>query len=291
MHRDIFREITPLTGGDCFLIFSRHKTRFDFPVHRHHEIELTLILNAAGAKRVVGDHEEEITDVELVMTGPNLAHGWISDRDFSDGFKEVTIQFQPDFVSDGLLNRNQLYHIRKLFDSANRGVAFSEDTVRSITPRLLALKQKSNFDSVIEFFSIIHDLSVARNSRILSPTALPLHVHDQAGWHIEKIFDYMNNNFSRRLTAPEVARAGELNLHTFNRIVKKCTGHTYNDCLSEIRLGHVCRMLIQTTHTVAEIAYACGFNNLANFNRIFLKKKQCTPTAFRNSYAGNGTFV
>jgi AraC-like DNA-binding protein len=35
---------------------------------------------------------------------------------------------------------------------------------------------------------------------------------------------------------------------------------------------------------VAEICYSCGFNNISNFNRIFKKKKGCSPTAFRDNY-------
>lgn len=290
MSLDVFREITPLNTNDCFLIFSRDKNGFDFPVHRHHEIELNLILNAAGAKRVVGDHEEEITDWELVMIGPELAHGWLSDQKFK-GFKEVTIQFHPDLIGEGLLSRHQLFYIRKLFDSAKRGVAFPEDVARGIAPRLLGLKEKSSFDSVIQFFSILHDLSVARNTRILSTVPLPRPVREITGWQLEKVFEYMNHNFSRELTVAEVAGAGNLTLNALNNLLRKCTGNTYTDCLNEIRLGHVCRMLIETTHTIAEIAYACGFNNLANFNRTFLNRKHCTPSEFRNRYAGTGIFV
>ena len=53
--------------------------------------------------------------------------------------------------------------------------------------------------------------------------------------------------------------------------------------------GHVAgevasRMLVDSTHSVAEIAFSCGFNNLSNFNRIFKKRKGCSPTEFRDNY-------
>ncbi|WP_211301938.1 AraC family transcriptional regulator [Chitinophaga niastensis] len=38
-----------------------------------------------------------------------------------------------------------------------------------------------------------------------------------------------------------------------------------------------------------EIAYKCGFNNISNFNRIFKKKKDCTPKEFRLAYTSSGT--
>jgi len=72
MLNDIMREITPLTQSDCFTIFSRVKKEFDFPLHNHEEMELNLILNGKGAKRIVGDHIGEIEDVELALIGSNL---------------------------------------------------------------------------------------------------------------------------------------------------------------------------------------------------------------------------
>ena len=64
---EIFREITPLTHYDCFLVFERSKKDFDFPIHTHDELELNFIFNGAGVLRVVGDHKEEISDLELSL--------------------------------------------------------------------------------------------------------------------------------------------------------------------------------------------------------------------------------
>ena len=69
------------------------------------------------------------------------------------------------------------------------------------------------------------------------------------------------------------------------------TGMTFIDSLNEIRLGHASRLLIDTTQSVAEIAYNSGFNNISNFNRIFKKKKGTTPKEFRESYLSTGTRI
>ena len=41
---------------------------------------------------------------------------------------------------------------------------------------------------------------------------------------------------------------------------------------------------LSATMSIAEICYECGFNNLSNFNRIFKKKKACSPKEFRENY-------
>jgi transcriptional regulator GlxA family with amidase domain len=78
---------------------------------------------------------------------------------------------------------------------------------------------------------------------------------------------------------------------SFSRFFRQRTGNTFIDSLTEIRLGHASRILIESTHSIAEVAYHCGFNNISNFNRIFKKKKGCTPREFRESFSGRRIFI
>ena len=104
----IYREVTPLTSNDCFMVFARTKSKFDFPLHFHEEFELNFIQNAKGARRVIGDHIEEIEEWELVLAGPNLQHGWFTHKCKSEEIKEITIQFHRDLFDDRFLHRNQM---------------------------------------------------------------------------------------------------------------------------------------------------------------------------------------
>src|SRR5665213_1477744 len=164
----ILREITPLTQNDCFSLFSREKKEFDFPLHFHEEFELNFIRNAAGAKRVVGDNIEEIGNLELVLVGSNLHHGWFTHKCKGKIITEITIQFHRDLFDEKFLHRNQMSFIRSLLERSSRGLLFSEATTLSIMPRLMELQKKHGFDSVLELMSILHDLSTSRNLRTLS---------------------------------------------------------------------------------------------------------------------------
>ena len=77
MEGHIIREITPLSGKDCFYIADRNKTEFTYPMHCHKEFELNFVENAAGVQRIVGDSAEIIQDYDLVLiTSPDLEHVW-----------------------------------------------------------------------------------------------------------------------------------------------------------------------------------------------------------------------
>jgi len=284
----ILREITPLTQSDCFSLFSRSKKEFDFPLHFHEEFELNFIQNAAGAKRIVGDHVEEIGNTELVLVGPNLQHGWFTNKCKGKIIHEITIQFHRDLFDEKFLHRNQMSFIRTLLERSSRGVLFSEATTLSIMPRLIQLQQKHGFDSVLELMSILHDLSTSRNLRTLSDVSFNTEIPSYTSRRIEKIMTFLNNNFHENITLGDAAKIAGMAEVSLSRFFKLRTGKTFIDTLNEVRLGHATRMLIDTTNSINEVAYKCGFNNMSNFNRIFKKKKESTPKEFRQTYTSNG---
>ena len=291
MKKSILREITPLTQSDCFTIFSRKKEAFNFPLHSHEEFELNFISNANNARRVVGDHSENITDIELVLVGPNLEHAWFTHLCNSKEIREVTIQFHKDFFDEKLLRRNQLSFIRSMVETSSRGILFSPETTTLLAPRIVDLKLKKGFDSVLELMSILHDLSISRNMRILSDSTFNSSVSTYSSRRIEKTFEYMNENFDQSITLENVSRLANMSEVSFSRFFKLRTGNTFVHSLTEIRLGHASRMLIDTSKSVAEIAYHCGFNNISNFNRIFKNRKGCTPGKFREDFSGTRVFI
>ena len=116
----------------------------------------------------------------------------------------------------------------------------------------------------------------------------------------EKDYFKMGDRFGRVLFLREyasyikdsmVAELTDMTSVSFSRFFKLRTGKSLSDYIIDIRLGHATRQLVDSTKTVAEICYECGFNNLSNFNRIFKKKKGCSPKEFREIYYKKKIFV
>ena len=85
--------------------------------------------------------------------------------------------------------------------------------------------------------------------------------------------EYVNHHFHQNISLGEVSKLVNMTEMSFSRFFKRRTGVTFMDSLLECRLGNACRMLIDTTQSVSEIAYHCGFNNISNFNRLFKNEK------------------
>ena len=73
---------------------------------------------------------------------------------------------------------------------------------------------------------------------------------------------------------------------SFNRFIKKRTGKTFVEYLNAVRVGYASQMLVEKDLGISEIAYKCGFNNIAHFNRVFKKSKGVTPSLYRENFSG-----
>jgi AraC-like DNA-binding protein len=111
----------------------------------------------------------------------------------------------------------------------------------------LSLDKKNGFDSVLELLSILHDLSISRNMKMLSDPSFTNEKFYYNSRRIEKVFEFMNNNYNKQVSLAEVARIANMPEASFSRFIKKRTGKTFIDSLNEIRLGHASRMLIDST--------------------------------------------
>lgn len=283
----IQREITPLKESDCFLVFDKSRKGFYFPIHFHPEFEINYISNATGAKRIVGDHTGVISKKELIMVGPNLYHGWENYRNNTNStLHEITIQFPRELFSESFVNRHLLMPIRELLNNSKRGILFSEEVIRLVEPQLMALVNKSGFDSFLEFQSLIYNLAISRDQQLLIDKTF----QHQNGFHNSKqmdvLYNYIKENYTEKLKIEDAANMLNMSVASFNRLLKKRTGKSFVDFVNSYRLEMATQALINTNKSISEICYDCGFNNISNFNRIFRKYQKCTPGDFRKDFVG-----
>ncbi|MBN2765004.1 MAG: helix-turn-helix domain-containing protein [Paludibacteraceae bacterium] len=283
---NIFREVTPLSAEDCFVIRSRVKSEFNYPVHVHPEFELNYIENAPGAQRLIGDSLEEIGDYELCLIGnENLEHAWMNGSCDSKDIFEITIQFHKDLFFESMLSKRQFHSVAIMFENAKKGIVYSRETILKVRDLLHKLcKNEEGFHSVIDLLNILQTLSEDKNSRILATSTFANRDDSSDSRRIQKVIDYLHENYQKEIHLADVAGHVNMSEVSFSRFMKKRTGKNYIEYLNDLRLGIASRHLIDTTKTISEISYECGFNNLSNFNRIFKKRKGVTPKEFRESY-------
>jgi AraC-like DNA-binding protein len=285
--KSIHREITPLKNQDCFLVFDRRRKNFNYPVHFHPEYELNFILGAEGGRRIVGDHVGIIGDLELVLIGSNVYHGWENymNRGETD-FHEVTIQFQKDIFDSALLEKNIMHPIKTLFENSSRGILFSQETIKTVEKTILSMSTTEGFEGFMMLQSLLYDLALSKDQTFLTHMAFVQKRDFHNNIRIETIYRFLKDNYQRKIRIDEVADLVNMSVISLSRLIKQSTGKSFIEFLIEVRLGSATRQLIESNKNVTQICYDCGFNNISNFNRIFKKYRNCTPTEFRSNFSG-----
>lgn len=278
--KNIEREITPVSHSDYFIILYHENAEFDFPFHYHPECELNLVLNSSG-KRIVGDSIENYAHFDLVLVGSNTPHKWTGNSE-NKNCKVITIQFSPDIFPSTLLDKNLMSPIKLLLENSDKGIVFSKETINNIKTKIIELSNMHGFDSILAFQSIIFDLALSRNQKLLSSRSFLDEVDKPYSRRIKKVIDYVNKNYTENIKLIDVAELVAMTETAFSHFFKKRTSKSFSDYLIDIRIGHASKELLETNNSITEICYNCGFNNISNFNRIFKKKKGFAPKEFRN---------
>lgn len=286
LSNNIINEITPLSDKDCFYIADRRKSEFTYPLHSHSEFELNYVENAAKVKRIVGDSVEIIGNWDLTLiSGDDLEHVWEQNTCTSKNIREITVQFSKDLFFDNLIHKNQFSSIKKMLIRAQKGINFPMETIMKVYPMLDTLSsEKTGFHAVIKLMNILYELSLCENCHTLASSSYAQTEENTDSRRVKKIYEYINIHYQDEIRLEELANIAGMTPVAFSRFFKLRTGKTISEYIIDIRLGNATRLLVDTTNSIAEICYECGFNNVSNFNRIFKKRKECSPKVFRENY-------
>ena len=282
----IIHEISPLMGKDVLYIADRHKKEFTYPIHNHAVYELNFVENAKGVRRIVGDSQEVIGDFDLcLITSPDLEHVWEQNECKSDDIREITIQFDFCMGQETLFGRNPYASITRMMMEARKGLCFPMKAIMKVYGMLDSLSTVNDgFYAVQQFLTILYELSRCENARTLASSSYAKVAVEDDSRRILKVKNYISKNYMDDLRLPMLADLAGMSASAFSRFFKLHTGRNISEYIIDLRLGYAARMLVDTQKSISEIGFDCGFNNLSNFNRIFKKKKGCSPSEFRENY-------
>lgn len=288
MAQKILLEIAPLTEKDSLFIVERHKKEFTYPIHKHNCCELNFVRGGKGVERIVGDNVEKIDDLDLVLMTSDIEHVWQQGDCCAEDIQEITVQFDLSCLPEALLKKNQFASIAHLIERAKKGVAFSQSGILNVYSLMMMLVSEENgFQQMLMFFEMMHRLSEDKESRVLSSGSFAQADSPSGSRRVQKIKEFIDTHYKEDVTLGQLADLIGMTQVGCSRFFKNKTGKTITEYLTDIRLGHASRMLVDTTYSVAEVAYDCGFNNLSNFNRLFHRVRGITPTKFRSAYQKN----
>lgn len=98
---------------------------------------------------------------------------------------------------------------------------------------------------------------------------------------IGEIVNFIENNYSRQLTLPEIAAQFGISESSLTKKIKIFTNMTFKKYLTKTRIEEAKSLLISSEKSITEIAYECGYNNSNFFGDVFKKAVGMSPSSYR----------
>lgn len=268
-------------ANSSFRLLLNPKLNDLFYWHFHPEYELVYIENADGTRHV-GEHISQYQGSDLVLIGSNIPH-----LNFDYGVKtdceKVVLQIHPDFRQQTFARLPELQQINQLFEQAKYGIAFHGSTKAAIGKRLLNFQYLPSFAQFIEALQIFELLAKSQEFTLLHEQPYKNQYSQKEQDRIRHIYGYIAQHYQRKITLEEVAALSNLGREAFCRYFKKATGNTFVEFLNQYRISQAKRLLLMDKN-VSETCFACGFESLSYFNRIFKKVTGENPSVFKKRF-------
>ena len=98
---------------------------------------------------------------------------------------------------------------------------------------------------------------------------------------IADIVNYISKNYAEDISLLKAAGIAKMKIASFSRHFQKITGKKFVAFVNSVRIANACTMLYSSNDHISDICFKVGFQNLANFNRQFLRIKGITPSQYR----------
>jgi AraC-like DNA-binding protein len=280
-NKPAFEKIIPSFGSS--LLVKKHtddrKMKKAF-WHFHPEIELVYV-NKGQGKRHIGHHLSYFNNSQLILLGSNLPHHGFVDRLTSNG-SETLVQFKPDFLGDTFFQLPEMQKIDQLFERGKKGILFKPEIKKVVGPKMENLINYEGFQRIIKLLEILNDLALSEDYTLLNADGYAFETKPQDSTKIDIIYKHINSNFKNHISLEEIADKVSMTVPAFCRFFKKATGKTFTKMVNEYRVVHATKLLSESTMTITDVCFECGFNNFSHFNKLFNEFTGKSASAYRN---------
>ncbi|MBX2874773.1 MAG: AraC family transcriptional regulator [Saprospiraceae bacterium] len=257
-------------------------------LHYHPEWQITLIVNSEGTL-YAGDSMCRFGVGDLCFIGSNLPHLFRNDNKFYELAEEqaeaISIFFDRKSLGEGFFEIPELRVANQLLRQANKGLCFQAGSLElELKPFFERMKNQEGIALLQDFLSLLKCLCESQDAQTISSLAYDRSQAEAAGKRLDQVLQFIFQHYEQKITVEEAAQASNLSIPAFCRFFKLHTRKTFIAYVNEVRINAACQLLMEQQHSIGQIAYKVGFNNLSNFNRQFKRLKGMVPSSFQQHY-------
>ena len=275
--------------------FSQFLTQFTFPDFTQltnpeiYKVALVLAIVASLETLLCVEATDKIDpfkEDDMVFIGENLPHVWLNDETYYNGqqnhkAKAIVVYFNKNLFGSDFYELDETSNIKALFEKAKIGIKIGDETRKKIGAKLEKMLAQKDFERVIGLFEVLHLISTAKDNELITTEGYTKPVSKDGADRLASVYKYVHENFKQPISLNQVAELANLTPQSFCRLFKKRNKKKFVEYLNDMRIAQACKYLIETDWSISEVAYACGYKSVSNFNKLFKETKNCCPKAFR----------
>jgi AraC-like DNA-binding protein len=273
----------PKSTNDILIVQEDRGRAFYEQLHQHEELQLSCIISGKGTF-IVGDTIRDFQPNDVLLFGSNVPHVLKSDTSVDGNSYMISLFFTHDSFGKHFFQLPKLQKMQQLLHDSDFGVKFLDQQaeLRLLFERILQENALQQFATFFEMLSILTNTEYETISTFINSK----NYTDDEGKRMSAVFEFVMNHFDQKIVLEEIATIANMTPNAFCKYFKQRTNKTFFKFLTEVRIENACKFLTNSAQlSIADIAFACGFFNVSNFNRKFKEIKGVTPTGFRKRFA------
>jgi len=259
----------------AFYNVAKNHPRYHMPHHWHPEFELLRVVSGSLVMQLDGVEIKGNAGDYFLITG-GIVHSYTP----YDCHYECVVFDMTFFVKEHS-SRSQ-----KLFD-----IAYQNKILNSYYP-VKTQKETAVFNNIFDAlatrnlgFELIVQGEFYRffglafqNNLFSKDEKLPDHLRKMK--QFKSAISFIQQHYSEDITLDDIADSVHMNANYFCRFFKSFVHQTPVQYLNYYRIESSCEKLASTSLSITEVAFACGFNDVSYFIKVFKKYKGLTPTDY-----------
>ena len=279
--------LVPEVSGESVRIEHWDFDHFYDPLHFHEECQLTYIIEGSGIL-FIGSAVSDFMAGDAFLIGKNIPHVLRNGEEYYFHnplihSRAITIFFKMDLFVPLFERISEANHINKLLQHSVYGIKILPEIANQLYAELIKLAKLTGFMKITFLLQMLDKIARSQSIKLISPTIIPTFSVIGELSKIRKVFEYLNNNSSGKITLKEVANVANMTPSAFCRFIKLRTGKTFSRFLVEIRVATVCRLIMAGKHNSSEACFESGFNNISNYHRHFKNVTGMCPSDYKKS--------
>ncbi len=268
-----------------------NEPHFDSNWHFHPHFQLFTVIEGTGT-RFIGDDIRHFEAGDTVFLGPNMPHLWRSDRAYFERdstlqTQGIVVYFTEDFLGKDFFEKPEMYVLKQLLMKSRQGLDIQNDMRRILVEGLTELVTLNGFDGVLKLLSMLHELSQSNDYQYITSLNYENTHKISETERMRLVHEYVMKHYKEKISLSEVAALANMAEAAFCRYFKTRTNKTFSDFVSEIRIGHACKLLMDSKTSIAQVCYESGYNTVSNFNCQFKAIKGKSPKQYQKMYVQN----